>query len=532
MGVNEKDVSMDSTKRPFRRIAALAAATTLTLVIAGCAGGGGSASSGSQTPIAGGDITVMSAGGIGSWDPALAFFGTLPGVATDRLVAVYGQLVYVDQSGELVPSLAEGLVSEDGGATWTLTLREGITFTDGTPFDAEAVKFNWDRIADPATAAPTAALAQSFTTTVVDDLTLAIAPQAANPVLDEQIAELMQFIASPTALAAGEYTEPVGAGPFLLTKQDPAVGEDFEPNPDYILGPPVYAGLHYRTVGDPSQRVETIAAGTADLMNGFSSDFRDYADDPRFEMFTVENGGFRHLVFNNARAPFDDVRARKAVALALDPAELTQTLLADPEQTGSTTLFSPESPYYDASLALPAQDLDAAQELVDELIADGVDMSFTIVAAAIPESIRAAEYVQLSLQQLDGVTVDIEQVQIQDWRMRTQGNDDFDITFYLGIYDVNPVASAFTNLFEEGGTENIQNSASPAMDAALEDLQTATSPEETAAALESVQQTYLDEVPVYAFGFDHRIFFHNAQVQGFDAFGRGSILAEDLFRTE
>jgi len=523
---------MIATKKRTWRLAVLGAGVSLALALAGCTGGGGSPSESSGEPVAGGDITIMSAGGVTSWDPALAFFGTLPGVATDRLVAVYGQLVYMDQDGELVPSLAEGLTSDDEGATWTLTLRDGIVFTDGTPMDAAAVKFNWDRIADPATAAPAGALAQSFTTEVADPLTLAITPVAPNPVLDEQIAELMQFVASPTALQAGEYTEPVGAGPFVLVAQDPAIGEDFAANPDYVLGAPEIETLHYRTVGDPSQRVETIAAGTADLMNGFASDFRDYADDPGFQMFTVPNGGFRHLVFNNAHAPFDDVRARQAIALALNPEELTQTLLADPTQKGSTTLFAEDSPYYDASFALPEQDLEAAQDLVDELAADGVDMTFTIVAAAIPESIRAAEYVQLSLQQLEGVTVEIEQVQIQDWRMRTQNNDDFDITFYLGIYDVNPVASAFTNLFEANGTENIQNSSSPEMTAALTQLQTATSEEQTLAALETIQQLYVDEVPIYAFGFDHRVFFHNAQVQGFEAFGRGSILAESLYRTE
>lgn len=525
---------MHSTKRHSWRLAALAAGASLALLLSACAGGGTEPSDGdaSAEPVEGGEITIMSAGGVGSWDPALAFFGTLPGVATDRLVAVYGQLFYVDQSGELVPSLAESFTSDDGGTVWTLTLRPGITFTDGTGFDAAAVKSNWDRIADPATASPHLGLAQSFTTEVVDDVTLTVASAQANPVLDEQLAELMQFIASPTALEQAEYVEPVGAGPFVLTNQDPAIGEDFEANPDYVLGRPAYDELHYRTVGDPSQRVETIGGGTADLMNGFASDFRDYADDDRFGMFAVENGGFRHLIFNNTRAPFDDVRARKAVALALDPTELVQTLLSDPEQVGSTTLFSEDSPYYDAALGLPEPDLAEAQKLVDELIADGVDMTITIVPAAIPESIRSAEYVQLTLQQLEGVTVNIEQVQIQDWRMRTQRNDDFDITFYLGIYDINPVATTFTNLFQEDGTDNFQNSSTPDMAAALDDLRTATSEEEKAEALTKIQEIYVEEVPIYAFGFDHRIFFHNAEVQGFEAFGRGAILPQELFRTQ
>lgn len=518
------------TRRPWRCAMAAVAASAL-LALAGCSGGGGGAASGSGTPVAGGEITIMSAAGMAGWDPGLAFFGTLPGVTTDRFIAVYGQLFFVDQSGELQPSLADSFTTDDGGATWTLTLHEGITFSDGTAYDAAAVKFNWDRIADPATAAPTAALAQSFTSTVVDDVTLTLTCATPNPVLDEQLAENLQLIASPTALQSGDYTEPVGAGPFLLTKEDPAIGEDFEVNPDYVLDPPQYQTLHYRTVGDPSQRVETIAAGDARLMNGFASDFRDYADNPGFGFYTVPNGGFRHLVFNNTRAPFDDARARKAVALALNPEELTQTLLADPSQKGSTTLFPEDSPYYDAAAALPEQDLDEAQKLVDELIADGVDMTFTIVPASIPESIRSAEYVQLSLQQLEGVTVNIEQVDIQDWRLRTQSNDDFDITFYLGIYDVNPVATTFTNLFGDNGTDNIQNSSSPQMSAALEQLRTATDDAAKKAALDTIQEIYVDEVPIYVFGYDYRIFFHQADVDGFDAIGRGAILPGSLFYT-
>lgn len=524
-----------TSRRPWRSVLAAAVASTaliLTACTGGGGGGGGGDATGSGEPVTGGDMTIMSAAGVTNWDPGLAFFGTLPGVTTDRFIAVYGQLFYVDQSGELVPSLAESLTTEDGGATWTLALREGITFSDGTPYDAEAVKFNWDRIADPATAAPTAALAQSFTSEVVDDLTLAITSTTPNPILDEQLAENLQLIASPAALQAAEYTEPVGAGPFILTDQDPAIGEDLEANPDYVLDPPAYETLHYRTVGDPSQRVETIAAGDAQLMNGFASDFRDYADNPDFGFFEVPNGGFRHLVFNNTRPPFDDVRARQAVALALNPAELTQTLLNDPTQTGSTTLFQDGSPYYDADAGLPEQNLEDAQALVDELIADGIDMTFTIVPAAIPESIRSAEYVQLSLQELEGVTVDIEQVDIQDWRLRTQGNDDFDITFYLGIYDVNPVSTTFTNLFAENGTDNIQNSSSPEMTAALEQLRAATDDAAKAEALAEIQRIYVTEVPIFAFGYDYRIFFHQADVDGFEAIGRGAILPEKLFHTE
>lgn len=512
----------------WRGSRAAALVTASALLLAACAGGG---PENSGEPVDGGEITIMSAGNVPSWDP-LFTFGTLPGVNTDRLIAVYGELLEIDQDGEVQPGLAASFTTDDGGATWTLTLRDGVTFSDGTAYDADAVKFNWDRAADPDNAASMAHLAQSFTSTVEDEKTIRVVPESPNPVLDEQIAELMQLIASPTALEDGEYTEPVGAGPFVLVKQDPAVGEDFERNQDYALEAPRYDALHYRTVADPSQRVETIASGGAQLMNGFTADFLDYADDPRFDFYTVPNGGFREMAFNNARAPFDDVRARRAVALALDPTELVQTLLADPSQEGSTGLLSEDSPYADASARLPEQDFDEAQSLVDDLIADGVDMDIVIVPAAIPELTRAAEYVQLSLEKLDGVTVTIEQVDIQDWRTRTQSNDNFDLTFYPGIYDVNPPPTTLTNFFETDGTDNLQNSSSDEMERALADLREAEDEQEKADAVARIQELYARDVPVYVFGFDYRVFFHEADVSGFEAVGRGAILPENLFYTQ
>ncbi|MFC6357091.1 ABC transporter substrate-binding protein [Luethyella okanaganae] len=512
----------------------IAAALATAVALAGCTGGGAGPkpSGGNGEAVQGGELTIMSAGGVPSWDP-LFTFGTLPGVITDRLIAVYGQLLYVDQTGTAIPSMAKSFTTENGGATWTVAIRDGITFTDGTPYDAAAVKFNWDRAADPANTASMMALAQSFTSEVADELTLTLTSPIPNPVLDLQIAEQLQLIASPTALQAGDYTKPVGAGPFVLVKEDKQVGEDLARNADYFeQGKPYLDTLKYRSIGDPSQRVETIASGGAQLMNGFHSDFRDYENDDRFAFFEVENGGFRHFAFNNTRAPFDDARARKAISLAVNPEELVQALLADPTQLGSTTLFNDGSPYYEASLGLPKQNLQEAQRLVDELVADGVDMNIVVVPAAIPELIRAAEYMQLSLQQLKGVTVTIEQIQIQDWRLRTQSNDDFDITFYPGIYDVNPAPTTMTNIFQTGGADNFQNSSSPEMDAALAELRAATDEAGRTAAVTKVQKYFVDEVPISVFGYDNRVFFHQANVGGFVAIGRGAILPQELHYTE
>ena len=75
----------------------------------------------------------------------------------DILDAVYGFLVYVDVNAAVVGGMAESFTSTDA-ITWTLKLRDGLKFSDGTAYDADAVKYNWERAADPATAAPTQAL--------------------------------------------------------------------------------------------------------------------------------------------------------------------------------------------------------------------------------------------------------------------------------------------------------------------------------------------------------------------------------------
>src|SRR5690606_5051718 len=101
-------------------------------------------------------------------DPALCQQGFA------RCYPVFGTLMVYDADSRTAhPGMAESLESDDG-INWTLTLRPDVTFTDGTPFDAEAVVYNWDRIRDPETLAPGRALAETMEWEVVDDLTVAI----------------------------------------------------------------------------------------------------------------------------------------------------------------------------------------------------------------------------------------------------------------------------------------------------------------------------------------------------------------------
>ncbi|MGO2110792.1 MAG: ABC transporter substrate-binding protein [Pseudoclavibacter sp.] len=517
---------------------AVAALAVAALTLTGCAGGGSPTADPGATDApasAGGDLTILTAQSMTTWDPGSST-GSFPGVVWDRLYAVYGALFTVNASGAIDFGFADSFETTDGGATWTLSLKPDLEFTDGEAFDAEAVKANYDRFAADDYQLGAGPVASTFTSEVVDTTTLTITPTSPDPVLDIRIANNIPFIASPQSFPEGsdQLTEPVGAGPFTLDSWDQSVGETLVKNEDYFIPElPHLDSLTFTIVTDPAQRVSTVAQGGAQIMNGYPFQWVNEVDTPNVDTYAVPTGGIRHFAFNTTGELFSDVRARQAVQLTIDPTEFVQTLTQDPTAEGSTSLFPEDSPYYDGSLALPEQDTEAAQALVDEVTADGGDFTVDLLVAAVPELIRAGELLQLTLQGLDGVTVNLTQIPIQDWGTQARDKDDFDITFYPGVFDLDSPQVGFASLFGEGGLDHFSNFTSPEMDEALATAQAATTDEERQEAVALMQQIYVDEIPIVVFGIDYRSFFHTSDVTGFDAMGRGALYTDRIgFATE
>lgn len=515
--------------RRLRSILAGAAAIATAVALAACTPGTDNGGGGDDQPTQGGSATIISAGTIASWDPIVTVLPTIPGIATDRLLAVYGALLYVDGQSIVTPLMAKSLTTEDF-VDWTLEINEGITFTDGTAYDAEAVKFNWERAAGEGSALK--AIAGQITSLEADGLTLNITLAEANPVFDRQVAEQLSYIASPTALdeQGADYTDPVGAGPFVLEEWDTAVGETMSRNPDYFIeGKPYLDELKFTVIADPAQRVTTVTQGGADIMNNYRFAILDVLGDPCCDTYGVASGGLRMFIFNNEVAPFNDVRAREAAALSIDPTELTQTLTQDPEASGWSGLFPSSSNLYDADFDLASGDADAASALVEELKGEGIDTSIKVLVAAVPELVRSAELLQINLQEI-GFDVTLEQVALTDWANAARVNHDFDITFYPGIYDLNNAPVSMTALFEGG--ENIAQYNSSEMADALTAAREAMTPEELVEAFGPVQEIYQTDIPFVVFGIDERLFYFGNGISGFTPIGRGMLLTEDLYRTD
>lgn len=310
----------------LRRVAAaLAAALT---VLAGCTAGG-------AAPPA--DRLVI---GADTEPDTLDPHRTTSAVAGDVLCRVGGSLLAPDERGVPVPYLAQRWETSPDGLTWTFHLRPDVRFHDGTPLRAADFVYTFTRARDPATASPVAGdlLGPATAFTAPDDTTLVIT-------LAEPYAPLLPNLAAcgylmPLSRAAVEASDadharrPLGVGPYRVREWRTGESLILERNPDFTWGPalagpgPARIGeLEYRFLPDAAARFAALDAGTLDVAGIEARDAARLVSDDRFAVLEAPLAGADPLgVFNTASPPFDDVRLRRAVNLAVDRAALLQVV--------------------------------------------------------------------------------------------------------------------------------------------------------------------------------------------------------------
>lgn len=410
-------VNLHPCSRPSRRLRLVVVVLSGLLAVSACGGGdptgGGEGASGE--PVRGGVLRLMQVSEPRSLDPATIV--NSQGLGEVVANALYGTLVTNDPAtGEIIPGMVESFETTDAGSTWQMTMREGLTFTDGTPLDAEAVKLNWEHIGDPATGAPVASIVQNDIASmkVVDARTLEITLATPQTAFDATLlTSALNWIASPTALKDGTAAfdqSPVGAGPFKLKSWKPGGAIELVRNEDYYDAPrPNLDGMTISTAADPSQRVDSVAAGDVDLVTAGNPAARVRAEQSGMAVHKHPVNGGNILLLNATRPPFDDVRAREALVKAVDQKAID---LATAQGHGEIvdSLFHSGDPYYSGT-RIQVHDPERAQELFDELAAEGKPVKFTIHAAINPE---VAEAVQTQLRSFDKVDVEVQRVEVAD----------------------------------------------------------------------------------------------------------------------
>jgi peptide/nickel transport system substrate-binding protein len=288
-------------------------------------------------------------------------------------------LVVLDSSGQCVPALATSWETSADGKIWTFKLRDGVTFQDGSKFDAEAVKFNLERIADPKTAS--AQLKNDigpFTKVeVLDPLTVRITYDTPWVTLLDAIRRTPLW--SPTAaqkFSVAEFQRNlVGTGPFRLSEwkqNDRLVFSRWDGyggwSPIQVKkGPVALDTLTIRFIGEASVLGNIVKTGDADI--GFALPPRvieDYKDDKAYTFLSKDQSGTGlSMVMNTRKAPLGDIRVRQAILYTADQ-DAANEILYDGFYAKSEGPLNNNHPcFWDGASQMYKTDLKKASELLD-----------------------------------------------------------------------------------------------------------------------------------------------------------------------
>ncbi len=378
----------------------------------------GTAAAQDAAPQRGGSVRAACVAAITSLDPQLSQLGVCD---SNAYMAIYNRLVAVDNTGAVVPQIATEWTISDDGLTYTFTLRDDVVFHDGTPLNADAVKFSLDRIRDVESPSVYASSLVSISAVnVIDDTTLEIELSGVNVALLTAVAT-SSWIVSPTAVETfGEdFTfNAVGSGPFQVVSWTPGDVAVLERNPNY---------WEMGADGEPLPYLDTIEFvsledETVRFLNTQSGDFnlnerigiRDVAaveSNENLQVVTTASSTAYAVTFNNEQPPFDNLALRQAVQYALDDDAIIGNLGLG---TGYAAPFPfPREAWYFPTAANPDTNLDRAIELMAEAgYADGLTVTLTHISRPIDAQI--AQIVQAQLAPI-GITVEIQALERTAW---------------------------------------------------------------------------------------------------------------------
>lgn len=366
-----------------------------------------------ETPKPGGTYTFGTGQGFTTLDPHK------PGLLNDQNShsGLWNGLVKMNENMEPQPDLAESWENPDP-LTYIFHLRSGVKFHNGRELTADDIVFTLDRIKDPATGSRWASfsLSQYDHAEAVDPLTVKIVN--ANP-FPAQVSNLtkVKIIAKENVDAVGE--SPIGTGPFMLKEfvlDDRVVLERFA---DYWDAANVYLdGVTLKTVKDPTAIVQALKTGGVDSIWQISTrDAGGVQDDPNLEIYTgTQHAVVQQLMIDNAQAPFNDPRVRKALSYATDRDAINEVAFFgffeahwyDVPLPSNHWAFNPDIPKAEYNL-------DKAKELFDAAgITSDMKITYQAISTANPEWVVVGEILQQSLAEI-GVTVEIEKLDLTAW---------------------------------------------------------------------------------------------------------------------
>ena len=348
--------------------------------------------------------------------------------AHEIMTQIFDPLIQLDGEGTVYPFLAESWEFTNDNKTLTFTLKDGITFHDGSPFNAQTVAWTVERHLNPETASPTSwMLGPVERVEVIDDLTVAYHYTDAFVPLWVGLSYSYGAPLSQSAVeAAGDEfgRNPVGTGPFKFVSWEPDQGITLEANQDRTWGsafhshegPPYLDGAQYIIYPEDATRIAALQSGDVDMTAGSDAVPIDQLgrleNTAGLKVVTAPAAGVNYTYINTSLPPLDDVRVRQAINYAVDKEKLIQLVLGGNAEVSRTPVGSAFASVYTDEVTHYDYDLEKAQELMAEAgQADGFDLTYYLLDGDIFR--RIGEVVKEDLAQIN-INVELQSLPVAE----------------------------------------------------------------------------------------------------------------------
>ncbi|MFA9431589.1 ABC transporter substrate-binding protein [Egicoccus sp. AB-alg2] len=456
------------------RVLALSAAFALLLTACGDGGGGvdlddpgaepdtgdpGVEGEGEAAGPEGGTLVAA----IGGEPDQLNPLTTTSSFAFTVLENVYDTLVQPGEDLQMEPALAESWETSDDLLTWVFTLREGVTFHDGSELTADDVVASMEYIRDEGANGWRLEAVDAFEAT--DDYTVTMNLNRPAPNLLEQLGPFKGMAIVPSEAIEGGTLgdEVVGTGPFQLTSASADVIQ-LEAYGDYWGEGPYLDGIEFRIIPDEGVKLTNLETGEVDWIDSVPPEqVVDLEGRDDLVIGRTPGNDYWYMALNNEREPFDEVEVRRAIAFALDPAAIAEATNFDAATPNETAI--PEGSFWYHEYAPFGHDPEQAQQLLDEAGVDGLSIDL-MVTNEFPETVTGAQVIASQLGEV-GIDVRIRTEDFTTW-LADQGEGDFD-AFMLGwLGNIDPDDFYYAQHHSEG-VNNFQGFADPEVDQLLDD---------------------------------------------------------------
>ncbi|MBI4279993.1 MAG: hypothetical protein HY660_16195 [Armatimonadetes bacterium] len=312
--------------------------------------------------------------------------------ATNVFANIYDTLVWRDASLTLKPGLALSWQAVDA-TTWEFKLRRGVRFHNGEPFNAQAVKFSFDRMLDPKTRWPGAGSIRLIkSTAVVDDVTVRFTTERPWPLLPRFLAYYGRIVPPGYLARSGEEAlarRPVGTGPYRFVRWVKDDRVELEANPNFWGEKPKISRVIVRAIPAESSRLAELLSGSVHLINIVPPElFRPIEQSPRTKRVDGRSLSVFFVIFNLVNIPRDrplaDRRVRQALNYAVDPRPIVTSIMHNVGTPVAT--FCTEVMFgCDTSVSRIPYDPERARALLREAgYPDGFDFTISTTSGAYP----------------------------------------------------------------------------------------------------------------------------------------------------